>query len=84
MPGVVSRSVDQEAVLVHPGQNRVRVLNPVAARLWELADGSRTVGEMARVIADEYTVDAVQAEADAAAFCEDLAGRGLFSLDTDQ
>ena len=29
--GVVSRVIDGEAVLVHPGQGRVRVLNPVGA-----------------------------------------------------
>jgi hypothetical protein len=79
-PGVVGRVIQGEAVLVHPGQGKVRVLNEVGARLWELADGKRTIAEMARVIADEYAVDAMEAQSDAAAFCADLAGRGLLHL----
>jgi hypothetical protein len=82
VPEVVSRNVDQEAVLVHPGQNKVRVLNAVGARLWELADGQHTVGEMARVVADEYAVDVLQVQSDAMLFCQDLVDRGLLSLDT--
>lgn len=79
--GVVSRSVDREMVLVHAGQNKVRALNPVGARLWQLADGSRSVADLARIIAGEYVVDLPQAEADAARFCRELAERGLLDLD---
>ncbi len=79
--GVASRTLDGEAVLVHPVQGKVVVLNGVGARLWELADGQHTVTGMARVIAVEYEVSLDKAEADALAFCRDLAGRGLLSLD---
>lgn len=74
---VVSRLLDGEAVLVHPVQGKVRVLNSVGARIWELADGGRSIGEIARQVAQEYEVDLPQAEADALAFCLDLTGRGL-------
>lgn len=74
---VVSRWMDGEAVLVHPEQGKVRVLNSVGARLWELADGERTIAEMARVVAQEYDVEQARAEKDAAAFCRDLVRRGL-------
>jgi hypothetical protein len=80
VPAVVSRLIDGEAVLVHPGQGKVRVLNPVGARLWELANGDLTVGEMARVIAAGYDVDLTQAEGDTLAFCCDLADRGVMTL----
>lgn len=78
---VASRTLDGEAVLVDPGQSKVMVLNAVGARLWELADGSYTIGSMARVIAGEYEVSPDQAESDALAFCRDLAGRGLLILE---
>lgn len=76
---VVSRLLDGEAVLVHPAQGRVRVLNQVGARIWELADGERSVEEIARLLAQEYEVELSQAELDAVAFCTDLAGRGLLA-----
>ena len=79
---VAGRALDDEAVLIHPGQGQVRVLNRVGARLWELADGQRTIAEMAEVIAGEYEVSLAKAESDAAAFCTDLADRGLLTLDT--
>lgn len=79
--GVASRALDGEAVLVDPGQSKVVVLNGIGARLWELADGRRTLTDMARVVAGEYEVELAKAEADALAFCLDLAGRGLLIVE---
>jgi hypothetical protein len=81
-PSVASRALDGEAVLVHPGQSKVAVLNEVGARLWELADGQRSIADMAQMIAEEYEVSLIKAEADTLAFCKDLAGRGLLTLDS--
>ncbi len=79
---VTSRTLDGEAVLVHVGQQQVTVLNGVGARVWELADGQRSIADIARVIADEYEVSQVKAEADALAFCQDLGRRGLLTLNS--
>ncbi len=76
-PGVISRLMDGEAVLVHPAQGKVRVLNTVGARIWELADGSRDLAAVAEAIAAEYDVSLARALADVIAFCEDLARRGV-------
>ena len=80
-PKVVSRLLDEEAVLVHPVQGKVRVLNPVGARVWELADGQRTLGDIIQAIAMEYQVDVAHVEDEVPAFCEDLAQRGVLSFD---
>lgn len=77
---VTGRTLDGEAVLVHAEQKKVTVLNGVGARLWELADGQHSIAEIASVIASEYEVSEAKAEADAIAFCKDLAGRGLLTL----
>jgi hypothetical protein len=74
---VVSRQIDDEAVLVHPLQGKVRVLNTVGARVWELADGQRTVAEIAQIITAEYDVELPRAQADVLAFCDDLAQAGV-------
>jgi hypothetical protein len=76
-PEVVSRLIEGEALLVHPQQGVVRVLNDVGARLWELADGRSSVAAMADVIASEYAVDAAHACADALVFLTDLVHRGV-------
>ena len=77
--GVLSRLVDGEIVLVHPAQGKVRVLNRVGSGLWELADGRRSVEEMAGIIAEQYGVDPDRARADSLAFFSDLADRGVIS-----
>jgi hypothetical protein len=77
--GVLSRLVEGEMVLVHPAQGKVRVLNRVGTRLWELADGRRSVEEMASIVSDEYGVEIDRARVDALAFCTDLADRGVLS-----
>ncbi len=49
-PHVVSRMIDGEAVLVHPGQAKIRVLNSVGARIWEPVDGQHSLRDIAQVI----------------------------------
>jgi len=77
---VVSRLIDGEAVLVHPGQGVVRVLNQVGATLWELTDGQRSAAELADALVAEYDVDPARAQADVLAFLADLADRGVIDL----
>lgn len=78
--GVVFRMMDEEAVLVHPVQGVVRVLNRSGARVWELADGRRTVGDLAAALVADYAVDPARAQADALTFCADLIQRGVMTL----
>ena len=80
-PIVVSRLLDQEMVLVHPVQGKVRVLNSVGARVWELADGQHTLNDIIQTIATEYQVDTARVEVEVPAFCEELAQRGIMSFD---
>ncbi len=78
-PGVISRLMDGEAVLVDPVRGKVRVLNAVGAAIWELADGRRDVADLAQAVAAEYAVSLAQAEADVSAFCADLVDRGVMA-----
>lgn len=76
-PSVVGRVVDGEAVLVLPDQGQVKVLNEVGARFWSLADGSRSIAQIAQAICTEYDVDPDQAEADALEFFTSLSDKGV-------
>jgi hypothetical protein len=77
-PAVVWRIVDGEAVLVLPEQGKVKVLNEVGGRIWELVDGSRTVGEIVHLICQEFEVAEAIVQADTLAFVSELLDRNIF------
>lgn len=76
-PDIVGRSVDNEAVLVLPSQGKVKVLNEVGSRIWELLDGERTVNEIAVAVVQEYEVSQAMAEKDALEFVNDLGEKDM-------
>jgi hypothetical protein len=63
------RQIDDEVILV-PIRRRademdsVYTLNEVAAHIWQLIDGERTVEEICAVVVADFDVDRAQAEAD--------------------
>lgn len=77
--GVASRLFNGEAVLIDPAQNKVRMLNPVGSRIWELADGSRTLAEIIDTLVAEFEVEPAQAAASVRAFVEELVARELLT-----
>ena len=81
---VVCRQVGQESILVPIRHNVgnldfVYTLSPVAARIWSLLDGERTVEEIAHALCNEFDVEPAAAAADAAELLEDLASASLVS-----
>ena len=79
-PQIISQMIDGEAVLVMPAQGKVKVVNEVGARIWELSDGKRCVREIASELVKEFRVELKQANGDTLAFLEALAQRGLVRL----
>jgi len=71
------RMVDDECIIVMPETAQATVLNPVAARIWELMDGKRSLGQIVETIVSEYDVDSATAEKDASDFVNELTTRGL-------
>ncbi|HEX8682957.1 MAG TPA: PqqD family protein [Ardenticatenaceae bacterium] len=76
-PRLASRVVDGEAVLVDPERNVVRMLNTVGSRIWELADGTRTVDEIADALTEEFEVEAPEARQSVVEFVDELADKEL-------
>lgn len=74
------RRLEHEAVVVLPDQGQVKVLNEVGAQIWTLADGSRSVSEIAAVVCREYDVPPAVAEADTLKFLAELQQKGLIVL----
>jgi hypothetical protein len=79
-PNIIGRILDNEAVLVLPDKGKVKVLNEVGARIWELVDGARSVRDIAAAICAEYDVDVDQAQLDTLAFLDELETKGMVSL----
>jgi methyltransferase-like protein len=80
MEGIAWREIDGEAVLVNVRRDEVMHLNPVAAFLWSLLDGERSLAEVARAVTEEFEVEAATAEADALSFAGELLERGAVEI----
>lgn len=77
---VIGKMVENEAVLVLAHRGEVKVLNEVAARIWSLIDGQRSIRTIAQMISEEYQVDDIQAQADTLEFVENLEQRGILNI----
>jgi hypothetical protein len=80
-PQTAGRVIEDEAVLLLAETNEIQVLNGVGSRIFELADGSRTLAEIASVLTDEYNVDFDQALADVDAFVRELVDHRVLVVD---
>ena len=79
-PQVASRIIDGEAIILLPENVQVNVLNTVGSRIWALADGTRSVGEITEVIVAEYDVTAEEAERDVEEFIQELVDNKMLVL----
>jgi len=76
-PDFVHRRVADEVILLPIRHNfgdleSIFTLNEVAARVWELLDGHRTVAEIVTEIAGEFAVTGAEAARDIAEFTAQL------------
>ncbi len=78
-PRVAARVYSGEAVILSPSENMVRMLNPVGSRIWELADGTRTVDEIATVLTTEFDVAYPEARQSTEEFVDVLVAKGLLT-----
>jgi Coenzyme PQQ synthesis protein D (PqqD) len=74
---VVVRQVGNESILVPISHNVgnldfIYTLSPVAAQIWDLIDGRRSLKQIVDVLCDEYAVDRDRAGADVAELVADL------------
>jgi hypothetical protein len=76
---VIYRVIDGEAVLVDPAIGKVRVLNELGGRVWELLDGQRNLAEIIALICQEYEAQPDEVERDVLTFLDELTRKGLCS-----
>lgn len=78
-PDTASRTFESEVVIVAPGRNMVRMLNPVGSRIWELADGQHTMEEITATLLQEYDVSPQVALNSTQQFMGELTNKGLLT-----
>lgn len=81
---MVSSRLGDAGVLVHLQTNRIFELNATGVRTWELLGEGRGLGEIERILQDEYAADRGELRAELLALIEALAREGLVSDDNGQ
>ena len=71
---------DGECLLYSPARDQASVLNRTGTEIWELCDGSRSIGAIARTLAVRYGVDEGLLVDDIAAAVSMLRERGLVDV----
>ncbi len=79
-PTTASQIIDGEAVIIVPSEQMVNVLNSVGCRIWDLADGRRSVAEIAEILTREFEVSYETALKDVIEFTRDLAEKKMMDL----
>jgi pyrroloquinoline quinone biosynthesis protein D len=76
---VLAQAAGDTVVLLTRDTGQYYTLNEVGGRIWELADGARTVSDIAQVLAEEYEAPAAEIEIDALEILDELATEGLLA-----
>ena len=76
----LSTTLAEEAIILGLDDSIYYGLSGAGARIWELLQSSRTVGEIVQIIAAEFDADRGRVEADLDALLADLHSRGLIAI----
>ena len=76
---VLAQGAGETVILLTPDSGEYFTLNEVGGRIWELSDGSRSVAEIAGVLADEYEAPVDEIRTDALEVLGELAEARLVS-----
>jgi len=79
-PEQVSCPLGEESAILNLKNTVYYGLNPVGARVWNLLQQPRTVGELRDVLLDEYEVDAGRCESDLLELLEKMRSEGLIEV----
>jgi coenzyme PQQ biosynthesis protein PqqD len=80
--GVLAQEARGQTVLLRLEDGGYYALDDVGARIWELCDGSRAVGQIVDILASEFDAPEAIVRADVLEFIDDLRRERLLVLDT--
>lgn len=76
-PQAISQVIDDEKLVWKLDSGKVSVLSGVGGKVWELMDGTRSLGEIVSECAEFYQTDRGQVEKDVLVFVQDLLEREM-------
>ena len=80
LPDTAFRPVgDEGGLVVIPGRSEVKVLNPVAIKVFTMLDGDHSVDAIVEAVIEEFQVDAATAARDVGSFLSELKEHGLLA-----
>lgn len=74
---------DGESLLYSAARDEASALNRTATEIWELCDGTKTIGAIAQALGRRYGVDEAHLLPDVAAAVAALRSRGLLDVSPD-
>ena len=77
---LVWRKIDGEIVILTEDGRKIHTLNSVGSAIWELADGSKNLSEIAETICERFDVTPEQAENDITEFCRELSEKNILQM----
>jgi hypothetical protein len=79
-PEQVSCPLGEESAILNLKNTVYYGLNPVGARVWNLLQQARSVGELRNTLLDEYDVEAGRCESDLLELLEKMRAEGLIQV----
>lgn len=76
-PDTPARTIEGEAIVITPHDSNLHTLNETATYIWDRADGTRTLEQIAGEMLDEFEVGEEELRADAISFVETAVDKGL-------
>jgi hypothetical protein len=77
--GMAWQTIEGEMILLNIPGKELMGLNEVAARIWSLIDGTRSIARIAEAVAAEFDVSAEEAHRDVIDFVAELNELGALS-----
>jgi hypothetical protein len=78
--GQVSSEIGEEVAILDLKAGTYYGLDTVGARVWELIQGPKSVGEIRNILLDEYEVEPKRCERDLLALLQTLVNEGLVEV----
>lgn len=76
-PALAWREIDEETVIISPGDSVMHELNDTGSFVWRNIDGRRTAEDLAALLVEQYEVTRETALADTLSLFEELSLRKL-------
>jgi hypothetical protein len=76
-PALAWREIDEETVIISPGESVMHELNDTGSFVWRNIDGHRNAEDLASLLVEQYEVTRETALADTISLLEELSTRKL-------